>query len=238
MTSMRGPARHVWALTCVLAAALGLANGCSTEARYQVLTVFFTGVPAPGEEEVKGKHAKKPAEVAAPSKRPRREFFQEPQFFVHGPYGAGQCDKCHALVASKPFRAEAPEAIKATPASERKSIGPRLAAPLKEICLTCHGDKAHTVAQAQGLWMHGPVADGWCVACHSPHRAARQYMLLGKNNVELCTGCHRKPDLLQSAAHHKEPEADCLACHNPHQGKNASLLKAEHDEWHGYGKGG
>ena len=56
--------------------------------------------------------------------------------------------------------------------------------------------------------------------------------------LELCSGCHRKPDLLQTAAHQKEPEADCLACHNPHVGKNAFLLKAEHDEWRVYGEGG
>ena len=213
-------------MACVLTAALGLPSGCSTEARHQMLTFFFTGVPAPGEEQAKEREAEKPAGAAPASKRTRREFFQEPQFFAHGPYGAGHCDKCHAVTASKPFRSEAAGAIKAAPAPERKSIGPRLAAPLKELCLTCHGDMAHTVAQAQGLWMHGPVANGWCVACHSPHRSARQYMLLGKNNVELCTGCHRKPDLLQTAAHQKEPEADCLACHNPHLGRSASLLKA------------
>ncbi len=235
---MLRPARHAWLLTCALAVALGLAGGCSTEAHYQVLTFFFTGVPAPGEEQATSKKAEKPAAAVPATKRTQREFFQEPQFFVHGPYGAGQCDKCHAVTASKPFRSEAPGATKAASPPDRKSIGPRLAVPLKELCLTCHSDKAHTVAQAQGLWMHGPVADGWCVACHSPHRAARQYMLLGKSNVELCTGCHRKPDLLQAAAHQKDPEADCLACHNPHQGKSASLLKAEHDEWQPFGKGG
>lgn len=236
---MREPARHARLVTCALAAVLGLAGGCSTEARYRMLTFFFTGVPAPGEEQATPKEAGKPAGAAPAGRRTRRELVQEPAFFVHGPYGAAQCDKCHAVTASKPFRTEAAGAIKpegADPA--RKSIGPRLAAPLKELCLTCHSNKAPAVAQAQGLWMHGPVATGWCVACHSPHRAARQYMLLGKNNVDLCTGCHRKPDLLRTAAHQKEPEADCLACHNPHLGRSASLLRAEHDEWRAYGKGG
>ncbi len=232
------PARHAQLLTCVLTAALGLASGCSIETRHKMLTIFFTGVPAPGEEQVKGQEASIPAETTLARKRVRREFFQEPPFFTHGPYGAGQCEKCHAVTASKPFRAEATEAVKAAAVPDRKSIGPRLSVPLKELCLTCHGDKAHTVAQAQGLWTHGPVANGWCVACHSPHRAARQYMLLGKNTVELCSSCHRKPDLLQTAVHQKEPEADCLACHNPHVSKNAFLLKAEHDEWRVYGEGG
>lgn len=235
---MRSSAWRANTWRCALAAALGLAGGCSTEARHQVLTFFFTGVPAPGEEQSARTEAEKRVEAAPAKRRMRREFFQEPQFFAHGPYGAGQCDKCHAVTASKPFRSEAAGAIKAAPASDRKSVGPRLAAPLKELCLTCHGDMAHTVAQAQELWMHGPVADGWCVACHSPHRAARQYMLLGKNNAELCTGCHRKPDLLQTAEHQKKPEVDCLDCHNPHLGRSASLLKAEHDEWQSHGKGG
>lgn len=238
MAHTRSSAWRANTWTCALAAALGLAGGCSTEARHEVLTFFFTGVPAPGAEQSDVKETKKTGEAAPATKPRRREFFQEPQFFAHGPYGAGQCDKCHAVTTSKPFRTEAAGAITAAPAAERKSIGPRLAAPLKELCLTCHGDKAYAVAQAQALWMHGPVAEGWCVACHSPHRSERQYMLLGKNNVELCTGCHRKPDLLQTAAHQKEPEADCLACHNPHSGRSASLLKAQHDEWRGYGEGG
>lgn len=235
---MRRPARHIRVWTCLLTAALGLASGCSIETRHKMLTFFFTGVPAPGEEQTKGKQAPIPAETALARKQMRRELFQEPAFFVHGPYGAAQCDKCHTVAASKPFRAEATGATKAAAAPERKSIGPRLAVPLKELCLTCHGDKASTVAQAQGLWMHGPVANGWCVACHSPHRAARQYMLLGKNTVELCNGCHRRPDLLQTAVHQKAPEADCLSCHNPHAGKNALLLRAEHDERQVYGEGG
>ena len=183
-------------------AALGLASGCSIETRHKMLTFFFTGVPAPGEEQVKGEEASIPVETALARKRVRREFFQEPPFFTHGPYGAGQCEKCHAVTASKPFRAEAAEAIKAAAVPDRKSIGPRLAVPLKELCLTCHGDKAYTLAQAQGLWMHGPVANGWCVACHSPHRAACQYMLLGR----IPRALQRLPPETGSAPDRRAPE--------------------------------
>lgn len=238
MVRRRRPARHTQVLACLLMAAVVLASGCAAETRHKVLTFFFTGVPAPGEEPAKGKEAEIPAATTQARQRARREFFVEPPFFAHGPYGAGQCEKCHAVTASKPFRTEAAEASKAAAAPERRSIGPRLAVPLRELCTTCHAEKAYLVAQAKGLWMHGPVATGWCVTCHSPHRAMRPYMLLGKNNVELCTGCHRKPDLLLTAAHQKEPEADCLSCHNPHEGKNSFLLKAQHNEWQVYEEGG
>lgn len=234
-----GAGRHAGLATCALVAVLGLGGGCSTQARYEVLTFFFTGVPPPGEQQAAPQGAGKPAGAAPAARRARREFFREPVFFVHGPYGAGRCDKCHAVTASKPFRTAAGKAIEpAGIGPARTNIGPRLAAPLKELCLSCHSEKAYAVAEAQGLWMHGPVANGWCVACHNPHRAARKYMLLGKSNVDLCTGCHRAPELLRTAAHRKEPEADCLTCHNPHQGKSTFLLRVEHDEWRAYGKGG
>ena len=246
MARGREPGLHPMLLACALAAAAVLAGGCGTEARYRTLTFFFTGVPPPGEEHAASKipapsgERAASKEAAAPgARRVRRDFVQEPAFFAHGPFGAAQCDRCHAVAASKPFRAVSAEPAKpADAAPARRSIGPRLATPLRELCLTCHADKAHASAEAQGLWMHGPVANGLCVACHSPHRAAREYMLLGKNNVEMCTGCHRKPDLARTVAHQKDPEADCLACHNPHQGRSASLLKTEHDEWRAYGKGG
>lgn len=239
MARTRGPARRPVPFMCALAAALMLAAGCSTEARHRTLTFFFTGVPPPGEEQAAPKDTGKPAAAATKAKPMRREAFLEPAFFAHGPFGAAQCDKCHAVTASKPFRTVTAQSGKAAGADRaRVSVGPRLATPLRELCVTCHADKAHEAAEAQGLWMHGPVANGRCVACHSPHRAARQYMLLGKNNVDLCTGCHRQPDLVRTVAHQKDPQADCLACHNPHLGRGASLLKAEHDEWRAYGKGG
>jgi predicted CXXCH cytochrome family protein len=78
------------------------------------------------------------------------------------------------------------------------------------------------------------VANGWCVACHNPHRSARQYMLLGKDSVELCTACHTKADLLLTTAHQKDPKADCLSCHNPHMGKTAFLLRSTYVEWQIY----
>lgn len=234
-----GPTLHTGVLTCALAAALLLAAGCSTEARHRTLTFFFTGVTPKTGEQAGPKDTGKPAGAATKGKPKRRELVPEPAFFAHGPFGAAQCDKCHAVTASKPFRAVTAQSGKAAEAARsRMSIGPRLATSLRELCVTCHADKAYEAAEAQGLWMHGPVANGRCVACHSPHRAARQYMLLGKNNVDLCTGCHRQPDLVRTAAHQKDPQADCLACHNPHLGRGASLLKAEHDEWLAYGKGG
>ncbi len=208
--------------------------GCSEMVRYKTLTFFFTGVPSPEEKAAREKEAGeagKPAvSVKVARKRKQLAFLQKARFFVHGPFGSGQCERCHATTASKPFRT-GKDKVADTAVKRSVNIGPRLAFPLEKLCVTCHSEKSNDVAASKGLWQHGPVAKGWCVTCHSPHKSARQYMLLKNDTIELCTSCHHKNDLLLTTAHREVPAADCLVCHNPHLGKTAFLLKSEYDEW-------
>ncbi len=147
----------------------------------------------------------------------------------HGPYAAGECNRCHALSASLGLGKRGGSKRKAT--VNMSSVGGRLLAPAEELCLGCHDTKSVEVADQRNLRLHGPVASGLCIGCHNPHQSARRYMLLGKNTVELCTQCHDKDGLKQrTAAHAKAPDPDCLACHNPHMGRTAMILKAEYNE--------
>ena len=205
--------------------------GCSQVSRHEMLTFFFTGVPEPGTEDAKEKEAA--AKEVVLKKKKRRKVYQPARFFVHGPFGSGQCESCHATTASKPFRTGAAR-INDTAVSRSSSIGPRLALPREELCLGCHSEKSPAEAKKNDHWQHAPVAKGRCTACHSPHKSKRQYMLLKANNVELCTQCHSVNDLQITVAHKQDPAADCIACHNPHTGKSPSLLKAEYDEWQGF----
>jgi predicted CXXCH cytochrome family protein len=222
----------VIALVVTLLIAAVAVSGCSQATRHNVLTFFFTGVPEPGEEAAD--EARADAAVAAREERRRKKKApKQAPFFTHGPYGAGQCERCHATAASKPFRTGKARVSDAAVA-QAPSIGPRLAFPWEELCVTCHSEKSPAAAKANGLWQHEPAAKGRCTLCHSPHQSKRQYALLKENNVELCTQCHSINDLQITVQHKQDPTADCISCHNPHVGKSPSLLKAEYDEWQGF----
>lgn len=213
---------------CVVIASLS--SGCSPDARYKVLTFFFTGVPEPGQQEQQAVSGKQVAATTIKKKK-RKRAIQVSKHFTHGPFGAGQCELCHAVTASKPFRTAQQKTASATARPSKKNIGPRLAYPVDQICLTCHAEKKSSLAETRGLWMHGPVANGYCVVCHSPHKSKRRFMLLRKDNIELCTGCHQMDDLLLTSAHSNATDLSCITCHNPHMGITAFLLKTGHDEW-------
>lgn len=202
-------------------------SGCSTQARHEVLTFFFTGVPDPFSESAESGETK---EVKAKKKK-RRMLLQEPQFYIHGPYAAGECEKCHSTRSARQFRIGNVKA-KEQNAFKRKRFGPRLAYPPEKLCVICHVNKSDTFARSLNLTAHEPAATGMCVKCHDPHKAARPYMLLGKNSVELCTvACHGNDGFQERGTHKKTQGKDCLECHNPHVGKTAQLLRSDFDEW-------
>ena len=235
MSDRRLHKRGVIIFLVTLLVAAAAVSGCSQAARHDVLTFFFTGVPEPGEEAARAKQARADALTPAEIRKKRREakFLKQVRFFKHGPYGAGQCERCHATAASKPFRTGKAE-VSDNAVSQTVNVGLRLAFPQEELCVSCHSEKSREMAEANGLWQHEPDTKGWCTACHSPHKSKRQYMLLKANNVELCTQCHSINDLQLTAEHKQDPAADCITCHNPHVGKSPFMLKAEYDEWQGF----
>ena len=213
--------------TAIIAVSAVSISGCSPETKHEVLTFFFTGVPDPFAELVESDEI-----IGVKTKKKKRHvFFQEPRYYIHGPYAAGECGKCHSADSAKQFRIGSGKTTK-TSTQKRKRFGPRLAYPLEKLCVTCHTDKSETFARSLQLSVHEPAATGMCVKCHDPHRSARQYMLLGKNSVELCTvACHDKDGFQQRGAHRKNQGKDCLECHNPHVGTTAQLLRSDYDEW-------
>ncbi|GMQ89344.1 MAG: hypothetical protein BMS9Abin09_0818 [Gammaproteobacteria bacterium] len=231
MSDRRSCRRSVIALLVTLLITAAAVSGCSQTTRHDVLTFFFTGVPEPGEEAAS--EARADATTAVAKKRKKRKLLNQSPFFVHGPYGAGQCESCHSTTASKLFRTSM---VRGSDASVSRAVdsGPQLAFDREDLCVTCHSEKNPEVTKANGLRQHGPATTGWCTSCHSPHKSKRQYMLLKANNVELCTQCHSFNDLQLTVEHKQDPAADCIACHNPHVGKSPFLLKAEYDEWQGF----
>lgn len=207
-------------------------NGCSTEARYKTLTFFFTGVPVPGSELTEAdKSIQFRLDDSRSRKNRRRVFFQEPKFYLHGPFAAGECEKCHSRESARQFRIGGANTRK-TSARAKKRFGPRLAYPLEKLCVTCHVEKSDPFARSLNLTMHEPVATGMCVKCHDPHKAVRPFMLKGKDTTDLCaTACHAEDGFRKTEIHREEKGKDCLECHNPHVGKTAQLLRSDFDEW-------
>ncbi|MCK4951481.1 MAG: hypothetical protein KAS48_06660 [Gammaproteobacteria bacterium] len=224
-------ARGIIVIGLLLVAGVG-ASGCSPADRYKVLTFFFTGVPEPGSELEKDDETGKILAAKVRARKKRNIFFQEPKFYIHGPYGASECEKCHSADSARQFRVGGGVKKESTTRSKSRKFGPRLAYPLEKLCITCHSEKSDSFAKSLHLSVHEPVATGKCTECHDPHKAARQYMLRGKDSIDLCTkACHSIDELLKTAVHRKNKEEDCLDCHNAHVGKTAQLLRSEFDEW-------
>ncbi len=198
-------------------------TGCDRYARHNVLTFFFTGVP-PLDEEIKDESGEvrtiKKAEVKKKRVTPALPF-------SHGPYAAGQCELCHDTSATVGFRKSGKEAPKGIPQLAQTTPG-RLVSPLKELCIECHINKSRESGPGEALWFHGPVANGECTFCHSPHQSRFQYVLLKATSIELCTQCHTSEYLIETEEHKSGKE--CISCHNAHMGKDRFLLKKDFNE--------
>ncbi len=125
------------------------------------------------------------------------------QKFVHMPFGEGQCDTCHQ------------------PAKDGKVV--LTAASSKEVCITCHADKAEQIEKAK---VQHPGALGDCTDCHNPH-AGRTPAFVQPNPVTVCLNCHSDQAELSKKQHLHQPafQQGCATCHEPHGGENQHLLR-------------
>lgn len=129
------------------------------------------------------------------------------QAFVHAPFEGGKssCSTCH----------EAPK--------EGKIVLTQ-ASP-KELCVTCHADKAEQIEKAK---VQHPGALGDCTDCHNPH-ASKSPGLPKPDPVTVCLNCHTDKAELRTKAHLHKPafQTGCATCHEPHGGDNEHLLRAK-----------
>lgn len=195
--------------------------GCDRHTRHKVLTFFFTGVPPLEEEKQAPEEGKEVAEAEKVEKK--RRLISKTIPFSHGPYGARLCDGCHEtspIVGSRRSTRRGAGGI----GRARRGI---LVAPTRELCLECHTLKSAQRAYEEGLWLHGPVAEGSCTMCHSPHESLNPYMLRVKPE-EICIGCHSEGYIFNTEVH--RGSRDCLSCHNPHLGEDMFLLEQDYNE--------
>jgi predicted CXXCH cytochrome family protein len=124
--------------------------------------------------------------------------------FTHPPFADKSCEMCHA------------------PAKDGKVVLTQ--ANVKDLCVTCHSDKAEQIEKAK---VQHPGAAGDCIDCHNPHASA-QPGLPKTDAVNICIGCHSDISDLGKKAHLHQPvfQQGCAICHEPHGGNNLHLLRA------------
>ena len=125
------------------------------------------------------------------------------QAFQHNPFESKSCDTCHG------------------PAKDGKIVLTQ--ASVKELCVTCHSDKAEQIEKAK---VQHPGAQGDCTDCHSPH-AGKSPGFPKPDAVNVCLGCHTDMADLQKKKDLHQPafEQGCATCHEPHGGVNQHLLR-------------
>jgi len=126
------------------------------------------------------------------------------------------CESCHG-----PGKAHA-ESGDSTLIKRFTAMSP---AAVSETCTTCHNRASHA------LW-DGSQHDQRnisCTTCHSIHSAKGTPQLAARNQMELCSTCHRNVTNRQHRFNHmpvREGALVCTSCHNVHGSTNVRLLRA------------
>jgi DmsE family decaheme c-type cytochrome len=139
------------------------------------------------------------------------------------PAGTDACIKCHSQVAAEfamPSRHRLQEGAMNCSSCHNvhgTSNGRQVREEGKEMCATCHKDKAQAFA-----FEHEAGAIDGCTACHTPHGSAGQHMLKERDPRALCTSCHSR-DMGKGAPHGRASTTtmgDCTRCHTAIHGSN------------------
>jgi len=174
---------------------LALFSQCSPYAGKSVLHFFFDGVPESDSTSMPGN------EIGA-MQDDSTDVFEEavalssPGGSVHYPFGEGECASCH----------------------NEQSLGTMLE-PQPSLCYICHEDLSERYN-----YLHGPVAGGYCSACHDPHRSANE-KLLRYTGEELCFYCHEAESVLKNEMHEGLEGMLCSDCHNAHGGEDKYIFQ-------------
>lgn len=175
---------------------------CDSEQRHRVLTFFFDGVPPLGSEDDVLEDTVGEIEVAS-----GRVKKKAPVIYKHEPYAS--CDPiCHGERSKSGF------------GSGSKV---RLGEKIPGLCFECHPVDYEIKS---GINVHGPVAVGVCLFCHSAHDSVNKHLL--KETVpDLCYRCHDQRLLEMVNGHSDETMAKCLSCHHGHKSTDKALLRKE-----------
>lgn len=179
-------------------------SSCSEESRHKVLTFFFEGVPPIGYKKVNrfARRLETQQSQVITGNEKQTILSAQKRGSSHKP--SRDCNECH---------------LRRIGSSQSQ-----LSKPIPNLCYSCHDNFA-----AAGTILHGPIAVGECMFCHSPHQSS--YVHLQKApQPDLCYRCHRREEMASILDHEIMLETICTDCHEPHASKRRKLLKP-FDEW-------
>lgn len=173
--------------------AISLFGACSPELGHGVKTFLFDGVPTPYKVEV----SKVNDSLIGLSTSINRNALSSVRddFYYHEPYKEKDCLSCH----------------------DENNKGKLKLEPL-QLCNECHDDFKNTYEV-----LHGPVASGNCMACHTPHKSKTRNLLV-ESEQDLCLDCHNMARIFQDKAHKDIEDTSCIECHNTHGGRDNNFL--------------
>lgn len=174
---------------------ISVISACTPEKWHRTMTFFFDGVPDSSKTKVALASDSLGKKDTAKNKVIVAASVR-PGYNLHPPYKEKQCDVCH----DKNHKGEYTQ-------------------PLPDLCYTCH-----TNYSTKYKFLHGPVASGACVECHSPHMSKYANLQL-REGQELCFYCHSKNDIIKTDTHKDIGETNCTECHNPHGGDDKYILR-------------
>lgn len=184
----------IWIIISLLTG-LFLLHQCSPYAGRSVLTFFFDGVP---EADSSGTALMVPfgdhPDSLGNSETVNKAMI--PERFIHYPYAEHECAACH----------------------NEQSLG-NMVEPEPGLCYICHEDFSDRYQ-----YLHGPVAGGYCTACHDPHVSDHE-KLLKMTGYELCFYCHESESVLSNPIHEELEGMSCTDCHNPHGGEDKFMFQ-------------
>ena len=211
--------------------------GCAPDTRYKVLSIFFDGVPKPGEEKAKISGTEnEPGQkgAAAPAIPPKavsdhapwrnRECFachESESSLVAISTGASLCVKCHVeYVRPNPVDwVHGPVALgqcKMCHLPHKSDYPGLLTAPESDLCRRCHNDP-----DLMEWPFHKADAGKACTACHDPHMAGNRLLLVDSGSYR-----RRHVERVAPVEHSPWKDRKCTACHIPEQ-SNAVVAKVD-----------
>jgi predicted CXXCH cytochrome family protein len=179
----------------MLAAGIALLSHCSPHAGKSVLHFFFDGVPADDSIQV----APTDQGTTLPVQEAHTQelaAIPEKLIHMHYPYKEQECASCH----------------------DELSLG-RMVESQPGLCYTCHEDYGDSFG-----YLHGPVAGGYCTACHDPHQSEKDHLLRFSGNA-LCYYCHKEESVLENDMHADLDGMLCMDCHHPHGGEDKYIFQ-------------
>ena len=173
---------------------IAILSACSPKSQYQVLSFFFDGVPDSTANQSNLNQDSLRYQHISDSLNALAA--KEKVIPGHPPYLNQECARCHERTTTNRFVMDQPG-----------------------LCYTCHQSYNKNFK-----FLHGPVASGYCTACHSPHLSELPHLLKRKDS-EICLLCHETPQTPPQGNHPAFSSSSCLSCHNPHGGNDRYFLK-------------